>query len=170
MSQADLRAPDFDSGDWAAVEQFLGSSLPGDYKSLVGDGNALVFDGELFIASPFDRRPTTSLVPLVASASWAAAVLRSSFPEDFDMPIFPEPGGILCWGVDGGGGEYFWDTRPDDPNQWTVVITGRPILEPGGQRHPCALREYFAGLSDGSIAAAALGGWPGPNPSFERYD
>lgn len=85
------------------------------------------------------------------------------------MAIFPEPGGILFWGSDGGGADYFWDTSADDPNEWTVVITGRPV-GPCPQRHPHSLTAYLARLAAGSIKAAALGEWPGPTPEIRRLE
>src|SRR5262245_18633387 len=71
----------FEPGSWAEVEAALGSRLPGDYKALIGDGRACVFDEELFIASPFDPNPNYNLVRLIASMSWPLAYLRAHDPS-----------------------------------------------------------------------------------------
>ena len=165
--KSDVVIPDFAPGDWAAVERHLGVHLPDDYKSLIGDGRALTYDDELFIGSPFEPVPHFNLIRLVSEGSWAMAYLRDSLPDDFDTLIFPEPGGVLRWGWDSGGAEYHWDTTPEDPNAWTIFVSGRPVVERPGQRHACALTGYLDGLTDGTIEAAGLGEWPGLNPRIE---
>jgi hypothetical protein len=82
--------------------------------------------------------------------------------------VYPEPGGLLGWGNDGGGGTYHWDTTSPDPDLWTVAVTGRPVSDPNIQRHDRGLSAYIAALAAGEIAAAALGHWPSPNAKIER--
>lgn len=157
--------PRFVSGDWAAVEGWLGVPLPRDYKKLIGEGPALEFDEELLIASPFSEVHHLGL--RIASGSWSLAYLRRRYPEEFILPLFPEPGGLLCWGVDGGGGDYYWNTARPNPDDWTVVVSGRSVSDGGqGELHGCGLADYLEGLASGRIEAAALGGWPGPNPQL----
>lgn len=159
--------PEFVAGDWAAVEEWLSVSLPTDYKGLIGDGPGLVFDDELFIASPFSV--SGHLGRRIAYGSWSLAYLRQHYPEEFNVPLFPEAGGLLCWGNDGGGGVYYWNTGPLDPDDWTVVVSGRSVGDGGlGQVHSCGLSRYLDGLITGTIEAAALGSWPGPNPKLRR--
>src|SRR5262249_22134789 len=95
----------FAPGAWAEVEEALGTPLPRDYKALIGDGLACVFDEELAIGSPFDPKPHCNLVKLVADYSWGLVYLRAQ-DHTFAILAYPEPGGLLCWGVDGGGGVY----------------------------------------------------------------
>jgi len=159
--------PRVSPGDWASIEEWLGVKLPGDYKEVIGDGPSLVFDDELLISSPF-----CEMAPLgrrVAWGSWSLACLRQRFPEEFDVALFPEPSGLLCWGTDGGGGDYYWDTTAPDPALWTVVVSGRSVDDGGiGETHDCGLTGYLSGLARGRIEAGALGGWPGPNPQLRR--
>ena len=159
--------PSFVPGDWAAVEEWLEVALPHDYKELVGDGPGLVFDEELFIASPFSQ--SSHLGRQIAYGSWSLAYLRQRHPDELTLPLFPEPGGLLCWGQDGGGGVYYWNTMSPDPDAWTVVVSGRSVGDGGlGELHECGLSEYLTGLTTGRIAAAALGSWPGPDPRLRR--
>ena len=161
-----IEHPVVSAGDWPAAEEYLGLSLPSGYKQLVGDGLTLEFDEELLICSPFDQRTQVGLFNHIASTSWAEASLRASLPEDHPGLVYPELGGILAWGVDGGGCLYHWDTSNADPDCWTVVVTGRPIN--GFERHQVGVGGYLAGLADGSIEAAALSGWPEQDPQLRR--
>lgn len=153
-------------GAWDQVEAALGTRLPSDYKELIGDGLACVFDKELFIASPFDPNPNVNLFDLSAMAASALTVLRQE-PGFYRYAVYPEAGGWLCWGMDGGGGNYHWDTTDADPDCWTVCIEGRP-LEPHIERHDLNLTSYLEALAAGTVKAAALAGWPGPDPKIVR--
>lgn len=161
--------PQFVAGDWLAVEEWLGVSLPRDYKELIGHGPALTFDEELLIASPFCT--SAHLGDRIANGSWSLAYLRQEFPDDFILPIYPEPGGLLCWGDDGGGGVYYWNTTGPDPDTWTILVSGRSVGDGGlGESHACGLTDYLSGLASGRIKAAALGDWPGPDPQFRPVE
>jgi hypothetical protein len=157
----------FTPGAWDDVEEALGTRLPSDYKELIGDGLACVFDEELFIASPFDPNPNVNLFVLSARAAGALTILRQEGLGSWVSAVYPEAGGWLCWGMDGGGGNYHWDTTDADPDRWTVRIEGRP-LEPGFERHDLNLVAYLEALAAGSVKAAALAGWPGPDPKIRR--
>jgi len=51
----------FPSGAGAGVEAETGTPLPADYRDLIGDGLACVFENELVIWSPFDADPNANL-------------------------------------------------------------------------------------------------------------
>lgn len=38
--------------------------------------------------------------------------------------LFPEPGGLLVWGVTDNGDEFYWLTE-GAPDDWTVVVSSR---------------------------------------------
>lgn len=158
----------FEPGTWAEVEAALGTALPTDYKALIGDGGACVFDDELLITSPFDAHPHANLIYHAARASWALAYLRAHSPE-FAVLAYPEQGGLLAWGVDGGGGIYHWDTLHPDPDQWTTCIEGRS-LDPDVECHALSLGGYLDALQSGKIKAATLSGWPGPDAAIRHLE
>jgi hypothetical protein len=54
--------------------------LLSDYRELIGDGPACIFDGEMAIASPFDPQPGTNLFATAARCAWALAYLRHRDP------------------------------------------------------------------------------------------
>jgi hypothetical protein len=161
--------PRFVPGDWAAVEAWLEVALPRDYKELIGDGPALEFGEALLIASPFSQ--SSHLGARIAYGSWSLAYLRQGFPQEFILPLFPEPGGLLCWGGDAGGGVYYWNTMRPNPEDWTIVVSGRPVGDDGqGEFHDCGLADYLEGLASGRIEPAALGSWPIPDPGLRRVE
>ena len=106
--QIELVKPDvwlFPAGAWNDVEEALGTNLPADYKDLIGDGFACIFDEELFISSPFDPNPGLNLLLTAAATAFSLAYVRADYPEAYPYPIYPEPGGLL------GSGDG-WRRRP----------------------------------------------------------
>ena len=148
--EVDIDIPAFAAGDWPAVERWLGVALPSDYKGLVGPGPALKFDRELLITSPFSDGGF-GLGHRIAVGSWTLATLRHEFPHHYGVALFPEPGGLLAWGFDAVGITYYWDTRDEDCERWTIFANGRPMDETPGK--------YFDTNLTGYLAA-----WPGPDP------
>jgi hypothetical protein len=161
--------PGFVPGDWAAVEEWLEVPLPNDYKELIGEGRGLQFGEELLIASPFSQ--ADHLGSRIAYGSWSLAYLRQRYPDEFYLPLFPEPGGLLCWGGDGGGGVYYWNTVRPNPDDWTIVVSGRSVSDSGqGEFHECGLANYLEGLATGRIEPAALADWPVPDPQLRPLE
>jgi hypothetical protein len=158
----------FDSGRWDLVEAALGTRLPTDYKDVIGDGLACVFDDELWIASPFDSNINLNLMWEVARSAWTLAYLRHEDSQSYAISIYPEPGGLLGWGADGGGGMYHWDTTDADPDRWTVAVSGRPVYDPYVQDQARGLTAYLSALASGEIEAAALSSWPSAGARIER--
>jgi hypothetical protein len=158
----------FEPGDWSAVETALGTALPTDYKHLIGDGLACVLDEELWITSPFDPNPHLNLIRGLAGTSHMLALMRQLDPVEFPDAPFPEPGGLLGWGSDGGGGVYVWDTSDADPDRWRVAVTGRPVYDPSVQVQDVGMSGYLEGLESGRIQAAALSSWPRRGATVER--
>jgi hypothetical protein len=157
----------FAPGDWSAVETALGLQLPDDYKDLISDGIACVFGGELTILSPFDPNPYCNLFRVGSRTGWGLDYLRQNGHAEFEIALFPEPGGLLSWGLDNNGADYLWDTRRADPSGWTVVVTGRPV-DPVVQRYPLGLVPYLDALKSGAIRAASYDDWPDPDAQIAR--
>jgi len=157
----------FEPRAWDQVEAYLGTRLPRDYKDLVADGLALIFDDGLVIASPFDPNPRLNLIRLAAGSAWTLASLSHGDPDSYPIGVYPEPGGLLGWGVDGGGGNYHWATNHPDPDEWNVCIEGRPL---GSRidRSGLGLTPYLDSLRNGASVAAMIQRWPGPQPTMVR--
>jgi hypothetical protein len=157
----------FESGDWQAVQQALGTLLPTDYTEIVGEGIACIFGGELTILSPFDPNPNCNLFRAGAENIWAVAYFRRAGWPEHTVPLYPEPGGLLSWGRDNNGAQYFWDTASGDPETWTTVVDGRPV-DPPMQRNALGLSRYLDALRSGTVQAAAYGDWPPSDARIER--
>jgi hypothetical protein len=123
--------------------------------------------GEI-VAVPPDPNPNRNLFHMASRLGFALAYLRPVMGELDGVRIYPEPGGLLGWGSDGGGGDYYWDTSSGDPDTWTVAISGRPIYDPPVQHDRRPLIGYLEALANGEVMAAALGAWPRPGARIER--
>ena len=77
--------------------------------------------------------------------------------------LFPEPGGLLPWGGSLAGHSYWWETSPDDPDDWTVLA-----LSPTGERRrfPLSVTELLAAWITGSLGGEML---PRPAPDATPY-
>ena len=111
------------------------------------------------------------MAPALHTGHGSLAYLRQQFPWEFYLPLFPEPGGLLCWGGDGGGGVYYWNTARPNPDDWTVHVSGGSVSDGGqGEPHDCGLADYLAGLASGWIEPAALRDWPVPDPQLRPFE
>lgn len=160
----------FPAGAWDDVEEALGTTLPNDYKELIGDGFACIFDEELLISSPFDPDPGLNLLVTAAAIAFSLAYVKAAYPEAYPYQIYPEPGGLLGWGMDGGGGQYHWAAAAPDPDTWTVAVSGRPVFDPQVQDQGRGLTSFLSGLASGEIRVAALSDWPTPNAAIKRRE
>ena len=101
---------------WAAVEASLGLRLPASYKLMVDRFGALSWRDFLHVLSPFDARSWRSLRVRGREILDADRVSRASFPSNFPLPLYPEPGGLLPWAVTDNGDTLYFVTRgpPDE--------------------------------------------------------
>ncbi|GGI94639.1 SMI1/KNR4 family protein [Streptomyces brasiliensis] len=105
--------------DWAAVEERLGTPLPGDYKRLAEIFGEGVFGGflSLYVPGP--------VVPGMDFADHADGPAQSASREGVDLwppyDMHPAPGGLLQWGGSEQEGQFCWLTEGDDPDAWPVL-------------------------------------------------
>ncbi|WP_409465337.1 SMI1/KNR4 family protein [Amycolatopsis sp. GA6-003] len=122
--------------EWADVEQAVGIRCPDDCKALMSRFPSGFFRSAVNFNNPIDAR--------VDLETFVRDDIHSVL-ESFDSPwalegtgyrLFPEPGGLLPWANDTGGGVFFWRTSSEYPNQWPVVFWDRGTFEwnehPGG--------------------------------------
>ncbi|WP_146778976.1 hypothetical protein [Actinomadura craniellae] len=124
--------------DWNTIATEHGIVFPSDYKALTERYTALDIHEFLFIYHPASasgnllsgRRPQAEDVNsyLERTQKFAggydpetATVIPADPTIRVDYTIYPEPGGLLSWGVTVNAQKCLWLTH-ENPEMWTVVI------------------------------------------------
>lgn len=108
------------TGAWTVLERRLGTMLPDDYKEFIelyGSGRVGRF---LWIFNPFSANENLNLEKQIATQANVLFELQS-YGEAIPYKSFPEPGGILPFGITDNGDVLFWRVT-GDPNNWHVVV------------------------------------------------
>ncbi|MGW1535667.1 SMI1/KNR4 family protein [Streptomyces aureus] len=106
-------------GPWTASERYLGVELPSDYKAfldLYGPGS---IDGYLSLTRPLEA-DAAELDRLWSLDAWRRA--RLDAPDLYPYPFHPDPGGLISWGSDESGNEYYFLALEPDPDEWRIVV------------------------------------------------
>ncbi|MCF2526242.1 SMI1/KNR4 family protein [Yinghuangia soli] len=113
--------------DWAQVEASLGTALPEDYKQVVSRYRGLVVGGFIRVLHPHGRRQGMDIVVEDESnRAWIEFLHEEAEFGEYEPPpyaAFPQPGGILRWGVTIDGDYCHWVTNPHGPDTWHVVVS-----------------------------------------------
>jgi hypothetical protein len=146
--------------DWARIERGLGTRLPSDFVELSEAYAPLIIDDFLALHMPVPGEED-KFVSVAQGILENLASLRESDMSHGHVP-FPEKGGLIPWGDSDEGDMLYWRTRGDNPDEWTVVVSGAWDDWP---EFPGSLTEYLAGLISGTVPAEGLPqGFPGPDP------
>ena len=108
---------------WLEVEAAAGTPLPPDYRAFVEAYGPGAVDGFLWVLHPATANAHLSLQEAIGgrhSQLWALRTLREG-GEEIPYPIYPEPGGLLPWGITDNGDVCYWHTASADPAAWTVA-------------------------------------------------
>jgi hypothetical protein len=134
---------------WRLAERKLGLGLPSDYREFVFAYGSGLFARFYRVYNPFAADKSMSLLAAVKETCKWRRETRKEFPERVPYPIFPEAGGILPWGNDENGHDYYWFTR-GPPDDWIVLsddVRGNGLAE-----HKKSMTEYLLGVLRGDIA------------------
>ncbi len=124
--------------EWHELESQIGVSLPPDYREFVFTYGSGLFAGFYRVYNPFAASQYMSLMKSIARICDQNRISQQSFPDRFPYRYFPEPGGLIPWGNDENGNDYFW--LADGPAEtWSVVqdenrgggIVGQPFTMTG---------------------------------------
>jgi hypothetical protein len=153
---------------WAAAEAALQTRLPADYKQFTqayGTGSIDEFVTVLNASS------TTARFRLDEYGETMLAVtreLRAVGIVEIPFPIYPEPGGLLPWGVTANGDWGYWITAPTgEPDAWEVAVS----IDRGPEwfRHPGPLTRFLVDILDGSATVPFFpDDFPSSPPLFTR--
>ena len=135
-------------GPWGAIEGELGTALPQDYKdyvALYGSGYFMQF---LNIHLP---KSWTVHLRLGAKVKFVAKACREIFKDDevdLPFPIWPDPGGLMVFGLTGGGDYLFWLTR-GTPQDWPIVVWDCGAEE--NELFDCDMTDFLTGIATGAF-------------------
>ncbi|GAA1236804.1 hypothetical protein GCM10009665_28730 [Kitasatospora nipponensis] len=104
--------------DWAAVEDYVGSALPRDFKAFLDTYGTGTICGELVVFHPRGTSPLLDRMRKIHE-SFGQSWRRDS--DEYPFRFHPDPGGLISWGYDHSGDEHFlWPCDPD-PDRWKIV-------------------------------------------------
>ncbi|MFE0024919.1 hypothetical protein [Amycolatopsis sp. NPDC059021] len=107
--------------DWRTVEERLGLRLPSDYKSVADRYPAMFVNEFLRITHPACTAANMNLLAESLERTNATRELTLEFPDMHVYSVYPDPGGILCWGNTVNSDQCYWLTE-GDPDEWCVVV------------------------------------------------
>lgn len=104
--------------DWAEVENYVGSALPGDFKAFLDAYGTGAICGELVVFHPLGSSPLLDRMRKIHE-SFGQSWRRDS--DEYPFRFHPASGGLISWGYDYSGDEhFFWPCEPD-PDRWKIV-------------------------------------------------
>lgn len=150
---------------WSEIERDLRSPLPGDFKELSEAFGRGTFNGYLEILSNSDGN---SLGLLENTQAIWQILTRYPVQGEYDPYGFFDPGrgGLLQWGTAETEDQFYWLTKPGNPDSWKVVAR-----QPSGPwRHSdMSMSEFvFRLISDPEFEGFDAGNFESP-PIFESY-
>lgn len=131
---------------WSDTERQLGQ-LPEDYKAFLGRFGTGTIGDFIGILNPASKNPHLNLLVKGRAILSALIELRDG-GEPCPYPLFPDPGGLLPFGVTDNGDMLLWLTA-GEPRRWSVVVNaGR---EPTYETFECDMTDFVAGILTGRL-------------------
>ncbi|MFF3336709.1 hypothetical protein ACFYWX_45695 [Streptomyces sp. NPDC002888] len=86
--------------DWNEVEQYVGSALPGDFKTFLNAYGSGAISGELVVFHPRGPSPLLGRMRKTHQTFTERRDRALSFGGSAHVPypFHPEPGGLISWG------------------------------------------------------------------------
>jgi len=140
-------------GPWAAIEGELGTALPQDYKDYVAVYGGGEFMRYLAVFLPKSWSVNLRLGAQVELFPWEFHDVSKKVAGHLPYPLWPASGGLMVFGVTGGGDHLFWLMR-GAPQDWPVVVWYRATNQT--QMFKCDLTDFFAGIATGTILSGAF--------------
>jgi hypothetical protein len=141
-------------GQWREIEERLGVKLPRDYREFVFAYGSGLFAGLYRVYNPFAASEYIALLPQGKRVCDMNRECQRSSPERFPYPYYPEPGGLLPWGNDENGNDYYWLTE-GLPTKWVVVQDNN--RGEGIRVQPYSMTGFLVGILSRKIKPLASG-------------
>jgi len=134
----------------------LGVKLPREYREFVLAYGSGLFAGFYRVYNPFAESPYLNLA---SSIQRICAMNREIQLSDlnhkrFPLPYFPPAGGLLPWGNDENGNDYYWLTSGPS-SRWCVVQ--QENRGTGIKVHPYSMVEFLIAILQKKVKALASG-------------
>lgn len=140
---------------WQKVERSLGLKLPRDYREFIFSYGGGLFADFYLVFDPFSTDQYLNLASRIQmNCQKLRELCESNGPDYIPYPIYPEKGGLLPWGNDENGNEYYWLTE-GPPTKWKVVQDN--VRGDGFYCHPFGMVEFLTKIQQRKIPALASG-------------
>lgn len=106
--------------NWEAIENFIGTRLPSDYKVISESFPKGLFRMFAEVWGPHGK--DVLLSETSSSVLEAFREMKDDGEIDIPYPFFPDAGGLLIAGYLRSPGYIFWATEPRDPDEWRLVL------------------------------------------------
>ncbi|MEZ6140925.1 MAG: SMI1/KNR4 family protein [Zavarzinella sp.] len=128
---------------WRDFENSLGIQLPADYRDFIFTYGSGLFAGFYLVYNPFSTSQYISLLPSITRVCSINRESKKEFPDRFPYSYYPETNGLLPWGNDENGNDYFWLTK-GKPDEWQVVQDEN--RGKGIQTHPFTFTQFLVSI------------------------
>jgi hypothetical protein len=149
------------ASDWEQVERQLGR-VPTDYRQFVTTYGTGTVDQFLWIFNPATGNPHLELRAAGTQHLEALRQTKQEFPPEFDVPLHPEPGGLLPFGLSDNGDILYWRAA-GEPDTWRVCVMG-PRAPETFDFDGCAVEFLTAVLSGEVVCDRFPGDFPDEPP------
>lgn len=146
-------------GDWSAAEAEFGVKFPTDFKRLIHRYGTGEFMHGLAVFNPLTDRGRKEIVDELKNS----AQLRDAL--ELPLVLHPERPGLLPWGRDDHGHQYFWWTK-GRPGDWPVFVLFHEDEEPF--RTSVGVSTFLVKLGRNEYADATLKQFAEEECRFER--
>ncbi len=130
-----------DEAQWAAIEEKLGLQLPADYKTFIGIYGTGHIGDFIILYNPFSTYKPANLFHYIEYILWAESQLKPFSP--LELPLYPEPGGLLPFAKTYDGDCLFWQTQ-GEPDEWTLYL--QEVRSSDYEQYAMTMSDFFIKL------------------------
>jgi hypothetical protein len=118
--------------DWTAVEDWLGLTLPADYKAVALAYGPIDIGEYIWMHVPCVADGRFEYGDWLASTHRLCRIASREVPPHEPPAFHPAPGGLLAWGTTRRSDGLFWDTAASsDPDRWPIVVFHQDAVHRG---------------------------------------